>query len=117
MKLIVTVVTVIAVMLMAGLTAGCTITGPKGTYSLGINGEQIGFARDLFAQLGNIYQEIETQKAALEEANKQGKTDRVASILDKLNNLYKKKSALAGKVQEKVDIAEEVLVPEEPHSE
>jgi len=95
--------TLITVMIIAGLVAGCTITGPKGTYSLGINGEQIGFARDLFAQLGNVYEEIKAQESALDEAKHQGKTDRIADILDKLNSLRAKQTALADKANAKLE--------------
>lgn len=103
-------VTKAAVILLAlGLASGCAITTPKGVYSLALTGDQVGFAKDVVAQVGNLYQEIQAQEAALEEAEKAGKTDRVASILDKIASLKQKAAEKTEVVESDIAEAEEVL--------
>ena len=91
------------------VACGCAITTPKGVYSLALTGDQVGFAKDVVAQVGNLYQEIQAQEAALEEAQKQGKTDRVASILEKIASLKQKAEAKEAVVEEEIEAAQEVL--------
>lgn len=91
------------------VASGCAITTPKGVYSLALTGDQVGFAKDVVAQVGNLYQEIQAQEAALEEAQKQGKTDRVAAILEKIASLKAKAAEKGTVVQEQIDAAQEVL--------
>lgn len=93
------------------LCAGCAVTTPKGVYSLALTGDQVGFAKDVVAQLGNLYLEIEAQEAALVEAQVQGKTDRVASILEKIANLKakaaEKQTIVSSEVSEAVGVLED----------
>lgn len=99
----------VVLLLCVGLLGGCAITTPKGVYSIALTGDQVGFAKDVIAQVGNLYQEIEAQEAALEEAQKQGKTDRVAAILEKIAGLKEKVGKKEKAVEAVRDEAEAAL--------
>lgn len=103
-------VTKVAVVLLAmGLMSGCAFTTPEGVWSIGIDTDMLGAVKDNAQALANTYQEIEAQEAALEEAQKAGKTDRVASILEKIANLRQKAENKESVVQEEIEAAQEVL--------
>lgn len=105
----VSVTKALVVLLALGLMSGCAFTTPEGVWSIGIDADMLGAVKDNAQALANTYQEIEAQEAALEQAQLDGKADRVASIMEKIAALKQKAENKEAVVEDEIEAAQEVL--------